>query len=277
MSVATTRAEPKDMKLRIKKYERDIVYVWVVDQKPDPSTGLYDYVNPCPFSAKVLLYLLLRKIPYSVRSGSGQKSRGGLPFAEYNGVVYCQSETIIQALDELVPVSEAHPRIPYSSFARRAPDETDAGWAIATSMQRIIESELHFLSLYYFFLHPMGDAHNHVFDSMAWPCNRFVKCMVRKKVAKCVKCQGTGSKSEEERVEMITRDLLTLSHTLGDNEFFIGNSISLTDLIVYQFIDSTLQAPWKENPLTTILKTHANLLTFHERIKPLVNDAYRPR
>lgn len=279
MSLATARAEAS-WKLKIPKFEQDMVYLFAFKQVVEPANGLATRVNSSYFCSKVMLYLTIRKIAYTLRTDVFPGPRGQLPFMEVNGMAYAESETMVQVLDELFPASKAHPALPYachrSDVSVTSKSETDAGWALLTALQRIIEADLYFCSMYYTWAHPTGWAHCHFFEDLWWPLRPILEYFVRRSCLDRINKQGTLKLHEDERLEHIHRGYAALAHFLGQQNYYVGDSISMLDVLVYAMVDTHLATTWSESPMRRILDDYPTLIKFHARLRPLMADAYKP-
>ena len=242
----------KEFSLVQKNFEKDVVYVFTYT----PSGQV---PNPSPFCMKVLLYLKHRNIPHVQRYDLYPGPRGLLPYIELNGVGYSDSTFIMQMLDSHFK-GKNHPSLSVKAKADQA---------VSTAVQRILENSLYWSLLRFRWYEEEGWAitsSNLVFNAVPKPFVPFIKHMAQKQT--CAKMEKVGilQYTKEEVQSMCERDLAAISHFLGDKEYFHGEQMTETDLIVFSFTANLYYFPLQDS-ITKAMRKHKNLREFTERMK----------
>ncbi len=224
--------------------------------------GTNELESMSPFCMKVEVYLKLQKLPYKTWSGDPRKApKGKLPMIEADGTKICDSSAIIAHLE---------------ANAEKALDADLDAAARARShvLQRMLEEGLYFVVLWsrwgddrgWSALRPRIEAV--VPAAVRW----FLPGMIRKKVVAQSVAQGTGRHSPDEIYAMGKADLEALSGVLGDQPYFLGDTMHTIDIVAYAFLAQIVL--WtKASPLTDAARALPNLEAFVKRMKARVEES----
>lgn len=246
----------KKFPLTVKNYQKDKVYVFVFPcDRPD------SIICNSPFCGKLLLYLKLREIPFEKRTDKFPGPREQLPYIELNGEIICDSDNIIQILDQHFPPKKEEKMIAISPSPMQS--------AIATSIQRIIEDSLYFRLVYFRWATKEGwsDIRIRFFKHMPIFIRWFIRIVARRSVKDRIYRQGTLRLSPEEIQNHVERDINALATFLGNQSFFFGTKQpTLVDIMVYATIHM-FDSIYENCPLEVEMKKHENLIQFCDRMK----------
>lgn len=92
-----------------------------------------------------------------------------------------------------------------------------------------------------------------------------VIAMVRRDIKRALHGQGIGRHSDAEILDFAKRDYQALSDFLADKPFFMGDTLTGADAVVHAFVVAGL-TPLFFGPMLDALKSHANLVAYHERL-----------
>jgi glutathione S-transferase len=195
-------------------------------------------------------------LPYQVRSAIPMKGpKGKLPFIEDKGKRIADSRFIIEYLQHSYGVD------PDGHLSRQER-------AISNSMQRMIDDDLYWMSLYSRAVMPANwQAYKQALFHVVPPVMRdIVAIVVRRHLQNELYAQGMGRHTETEVFDLGKRVLTSLSDFLADKPFFMGEQPTILDATAYGFLINVLWCPI-ESPLKAYAKQMDNLVEFSGRMK----------
>jgi len=210
-----------------------------------------------PFCIKVETYLRMADLPYQVviENNPRKGPKGKMPMLRDGERIIPDSSFIIDYLRE--------------KYAIKLDVSLSAGQkAIAHATQKMIEENLYFVVLYSRWIDPVGKA---VVDK---EFRQFFPALVSGLALKWIRgnlkkqsyFQGIGRHTRDEVYAVGCRDIMAISHLMGENLFFFGDAPSSVDATVYGFL-STIAGSGFDNPLKKCLSECGNLVNYCERIK----------
>ena len=213
-------------------------------------------LNPSPFCMKVESYLRLAGIPYRLATAlPHQAPKGKLPFiAEADGRRIPDSGQIVAHLE--------------ATRGGRLDGGLDAGQrALGHLIQRTCEESLFFVALYGRWIDPAGWAiiRPTMFGRMPAPLRWIVPPLIRRRLARDLRGQGTLCHGRDQIYALGCADLDALATLLGDKPFFLADRPTSADLCVHAFVANILKPPF-ENPLKAHARTLPALGAFVARI-----------
>ncbi|XP_071112144.1 failed axon connections homolog [Haliotis cracherodii] len=236
------------LKEKREDYPRDTVILH------QPSRGPYA-PSVSPFVVKLETYLRMARIPYQNVFGMKHSPKGKFPWIEYNGQPIGDSTLCIQFLNQKLEVD-----------LNKHLSPADKG--VAQAMQVMTEEHLcWFLALIRWVY-----SRNAEFILEKFKLRKFIVWMVRRNVKKQAWNQGLGRHTEEEIVEMMNKDIQSLSDFIGRKRFLMGDEPSEADCSVFGVLSQTY---WQFNGSgyeNLIKDKYPNLATYCERMK----DAFWP-
>ncbi|MDK9696100.1 MAG: glutathione S-transferase family protein [Siculibacillus sp.] len=218
-----------------------------------------DGVNLSPFCAKVETYLRLRRIPHRVVVDPPFKGpKGKLPFIVDGPTTIDDSSQILAHLE-----------------ATR-PDPLDAGLdaaarATAHLVKRTLEESLYFAMLF-----------DRWADDANWPRTRdalfaaipkavrpAVTALIRRKILRDLKGEGTGKMTPEEVAGRGAADIAAVAEVLGERDFLVCDRVTTIDVVLFAFIDNLSRGGFA-GPLREAATASAGLVGHHRRMTALL-------
>jgi glutathione S-transferase len=215
-------------------------------------------VDASPFVAKVYAFLKINKLPFeriNSPKNIGQSPKGKLPFIDDDGDVICDSQDIINHLTRKYNLAlDAHLSTQQKATAYLLTKSLDENlyWTLVWSRWQH-EATWKIVKKVFF-------------KGIPFPLSAIVPHVLRKKVIKTLKAQGTGRHSEAEIIEIAKKSFAALSDLLGENSYFFGNKVSTFDATAFAFISSFTQANI-DNEINKTAKQFKNLVTYANKIK----------
>jgi glutathione S-transferase len=216
-------------------------------------------VNMSPFCAKVEAYLRLRRLPYRVVVDPPFKGpKGKLPFVVDGAATIADSGEII-----------AH-------FEASRPDPLDGGLdaaarATAHVVRRTLEESLYFAML-----------HDRWAIEANWPRTRdglfaaiptairpLVTGLIRRKILRDIRGQGTGRMSNDEVRRRGVADITAVAEILGTRDFLVADRPVVADITLFAFVDNLLRAGYP-GPLVEAARAAHGLTAHHARMAALL-------
>lgn len=224
--------------------------------------ALVDGVNMSPFCAKVEIYLRLRRLPYRVVADPPFKGPNGkLPFVVVDGRTIADSGVILDHLETI------------------GPDPLDAGLDAAARarghlVRRTLEESLYFAMLWDRWA---DDAHwprvrDGFFAAIPAPIRRPITTLVRRKILRDLKGQGTGRMSPAEIHARGVADIAAVSAALGDRAFLVADRPTTFDVTLHAFVDNLLTSGFP-GPLAEATRACRPLVAHHGRMAAAIGGA----
>lgn len=212
-------------------------------------------VNASPFCAKVEVYLRLRRIPHRVVIDPPFKGpKGKLPFIVDDGRIIADSGAILAHLE-----------------ASR-PDPLDAGLDAAARttahlVRRTLEESLYFVML---FDRWAIDANwprvrDGFFGMIPGALRPLVTGLIRRKILRDLKGQGTGRMTVAEVHARGVADIEAVAEALGTRDFLVADRPTTIDVTLHAFVDNLLAAGFP-GPLREAARGAAGLVGHHARM-----------
>lgn len=221
-----------------------------------------DGVNASPFCAKVETYLRLRRIPYRVVVDPPFKGpKGKLPFIVDGGRTIADSAEILAHLE-----------------ASRA-DPLDAGLddaarTTAHLVRRTLEESLYFAML---FDRWAVDANwprvrDGFFGMIPSAVRPLVTGLIRRKIIRDLKGQGTGRLTPAEVYRRGVADIAAVAACLGGNDFLVADRPTTIDVTLFAFVDNLLRGGFP-GPLYEAARAAPGLVGHHGRMAARLADS----
>jgi glutathione S-transferase len=214
-----------------------------------------DGVNASPFCAKVETYLRLTRIPYRVVVDPPFKGpKGKLPFIVDGDRTIADSGAILAHLE-----------------ASR-PDPLDAGLdeaarVTAHLVRRTLEESLYFAML---FDRWGNDANwprvrDGFFGIIPAPIRPLITALIRRKILRDLKGQGTGRMTKDEVAARGVADIAAVAAVLGTRDFLVADRPTTIDVTLHAFTDNLLNGGFP-GPLRDAARASAGLVGHHARM-----------
>lgn len=214
-------------------------------------------VDASPFVAKVHTFLKIADLPYETISGQSnmrKSPKGKLPFIEDDGRLISDSQDIITYLIEKYKLDlDSH----LSTQEK----------AIAYLIAKSLDENLYWCLVWSRWQHEATwkVVKDSFFKGIPFPVSYIVPKILRKKVIKALKSQGTGRHSEKEIINITRQSFQALSDLLGENSYFFGEKISTFDAAASAFVSSFIKADI-DNEVNSMAREFKNLVDYVERI-----------
>jgi len=205
--------------------------------------------NISPFAMKVLTFLRMAKIPYEIDTGDPFGGKGKTPWISHRGNNIADSEFIIQYLIKTFDVDLT---------SHCAPEDL----AIATAVRIMVDEHLLWGMAMERVVFGSSDNFVRVF--------KIPKCIVwiLRRIAKGrAKDQGIGHHSQDEIIEIISKDIKTISLILAKKQFICGTEPCPEDAGIFGMLS---QFYWglPNNPYEKLLNASCiNLKSYCNRIR----------
>ncbi|XP_071098066.1 failed axon connections homolog [Haliotis cracherodii] len=231
-----------------KDYPRDTVILHQIGRGPyAPSMT--------PFAVKLETYLRMARIPYQNVHGMRPSPKGKVPWIEYNGQPIGDTTLCIQFLNQKLGVD-----------LNKHLSPADKG--VAQAMQVMTEEHLYWLLALIRWIYSRDAS----FILETFKFTKFFLWTIRRHIKKQTWDQGLGRHTEEEIVEMMNKDIQSLSDFIGRKRFLMGDEPSEADCSVFGMLSQTY---WQFNGSgyeNLIKDEYPNLASYCERMK----DAFWP-
>ncbi|KTD64946.1 glutathione S-transferase family protein [Legionella shakespearei] len=199
--------------------------------------------NASPFCMKLETYLRMAKLPYENKfvNDPRKSPKGKLPCLKIDGVLYPDSEFIIDALK------------------KRFGDELDKDLspekkAIAQLVDLACCERLYWVLVYLRWQEHSGWMHlkKTMFGKLPFVSRLLIPNMVRKQTIKALYCQGIGRHSMLEVVALGIKTLDSLAVILGDKHYILEDKPTSIDATAFAFLANVIWSPG-----TNLLQEHA--------------------
>jgi len=221
--------------------------------------ALVNGVNMSPFCAKVENYLRLRHFPYRVVVDPPFKGpKGKLPFIVDEGRTIADSGEIIAHLEATRPEG--------------LDVGLDAGQrARAHLLRRTLEESLYFAMLADRW---MVDAvwprtRDGLFAAIPAPIRSPITRLIRRKIVRDLKGQGTGRHAIDDVHRRGVADLAAVAEVLGTRDYLVAERATVIDVVLFGFLDNLLRAGYP-GPLADAARTSPGLVGHHARMTALL-------
>jgi glutathione S-transferase len=216
-----------------------------------------DVADPSPFCVKVEAYLRLTDLPYETQSGAlllRKAPKGKLPYIADNGENIADSSFILKYL-----------KATYGDKLDVDLSHTDK--AIAQAFIKMIEENLYWTLIHarWKLNHNVEVLEKQLFGDIPFPLNKVAAFIAQKRVIKALYSHGMGRHTDDEIVEIGTRDLHALSDFLGDKPYFFGDKPTTLDAVAYSILVQMIRVPVFTAPIFDRAKSYNNLVAFTDR------------
>ena len=145
-----------------------------------------------------------------------------------------------------------------------SPTDKAIGWAF----EKMCEEHLYFCALHERWMvdDNFDKGPRKFFDRVPAVLRPLIIGMVRKNVKRDLRGQGIGRHARTEILELARYDIDALAQFLGDKPYFLGETLTGSDAVVYAFTDAAL-APAFDGPLRQAVLAHPNLVAYAERLR----------
>jgi glutathione S-transferase len=209
-----------------------------------------------PFVIKAHVLLKMSGQSYETnRTGFRKAPKGKLPYIEDAGQVIADSTFIRWHLEKKYGI------------------DFDAGLsaeqrAVAWAVEKMLEDNLYWLGVHWRW---MDDGNfkkvaDQFFKSVPSLLRRVLEPMVRGKVTKSLKAQGTGRHSEADMLRIGQKGIEALATLLGDKPFLMGEQPTGVDAMCFAIVTSAL-CPDFTTPMKRVIESHANLVAYEARMR----------
>lgn len=222
----------------------------------------FGVIDPSPFVVKVDAFLRMAEIEYRVinRANNLQRSpKGKLPFIviekDEETQLISDSEQIMEHLRETYNIELdgqlTHEQKALSHLLTKSLDENlywclvYSRWADTKTWPYVKQTLFGRLPVHLRWLAPM---------------------VVRRKILKALKAQGTGRHSKTEILAIADKSFSALSVLLGSNQYFFGDEVSTFDAVAYAFLAQVISLDYN-NDFTEKARGYENLVKFCQRIE----------
>lgn len=211
--------------------------------------------NLSPFCLKLETWLRMTGLDYQPHYLDDPRVAplGKLPYIKHNSLEMADSDCIIDYLERNFEVS---------LDAWLSPQQK----AIAHSFQVMIEERLYWTLVYHRWL---GDGWSQlkpaVFSVLPPVVRELVPFIVQKQLKRDLHGHGIGRHNIDQINRFALKDLESISHILGDNDYFMGDKLSSVDATVYAILCEILHSTLY-TPLKAMAEKFPNLVAYQLRI-----------
>jgi len=220
-----------------------------------PPTRPWGMPNMSPFCAKLETYLRIRGLNFEARPADIRKApKGKLPYVDLGGSLVGDSQLIIERLErEYLPGLDN----------ALSDDQRAQGHAI----QRMLEEGFYFVGVYLRWWDDEGFALlRPEFERVLPGPIKLLMPMIRGRVRKMLRAQGTGRHTRDEVERLGRSDMHALSTLLGSKPFLFGEHPSSFDAVAYAFLEGFTRFPLQSSLKSEVLAL-TNLLAYRDRIR----------
>jgi glutathione S-transferase len=219
-----------------------------------PAWGL---PNASPFCMKVETYLRMCGLPYTVVNvfNPAKGPKGKLPYITDGANTVADSSFILDYLK--------------ATYGDKLDADLDPRTrAEAHALRRLMEEHLYWCAVYDRWAVDENWALTKpaFFGSLPPGVRDLVAVLARRGQLKALHGQGVSRHAREEIYALGRVDLTTLSDSLGNKPFFLGNRPTSLDATAYAFLANLLWVPIN-SPLTRHARSLDNLVAYGERMK----------
>ena len=221
--------------------------------------ALVDGVNLSPFCAKVETYLRLRRIPFRVVVDPPFRGpKGKLPFIVDGDRRIADSSDIVAHLEATRPD-------PLDA------DLDPAQRAAAHLVKRTLEESLYFAMLFdrWAIEANWSRTREGLFAAIPGAIRPLVTALIRRKILKDLKGQGTGRHGDADVHRRGVADIDAVAEFLGMRDFLVTDRPTVIDVTLFAFVDNLLRGGYR-GPLQEAARSHAGLVGHHGRMAALL-------
>ncbi|MCB1332457.1 MAG: glutathione S-transferase family protein [Roseivivax sp.] len=213
-----------------------------------------DDLSPSPFCNKAMLLLQMSGLPW-------QRADLPAPFRMPYGRL-----PVLKTDDRLIPDSSQIQAYLETRGADFFAGLTAREIAHARALIRMIEDSLRYGLVHDRWLDPDCWPHirQELFGAMPLPMRLVVPGLVRRKLRRTLRLQGTGQFSPADRLERLRSDLSALRETLGDRAFLFGDRPTAADATAVPMLRMLRDLP-AETALRRAVRQHSALMAYVER------------
>ena len=210
-----------------------------------------------PFGLKLETWLRLAGVPFETRTSINlaKAPKGKLPFIVDHGREIGDSSLIIEHLKTTRGLD------PDAGLDARARAE-------ALALQRLFEDHLYFIMVYARWIDAEGWAtvRHDYFRVMPAAVRPGARLLLRDRVARMLKLQGTGRHGRDELYDMARQDLEAITAFLDDQPFFAGDQLTTIDAVAFGFLANIIAVP-VETELKRIALRYPTLVAWCETME----------
>lgn len=214
-----------------------------------------DGLNASPFCAKVEAYLRLTRTPFRVVVDPPFKGpRGKLPFVVDGGVTIADSGAILAHL-------EANSPAPLDAGLDAAARTT------AHLVRRTLAESLYFVMLWDRWALDANwpRVRDGFFAAIPAPIRWPITALVRRKILRDLKGQGTGRMTRDEVHARGVADIEAVAAVLGARDFLVADHPTVIDVVLFAFVDNLLNGGFP-GPLRDAARAAPGLVGHHARM-----------
>ena len=217
------------------------------------------------FCLKMAAYLRMARLPYKVVNVDrpSKSPKGKLPFIRDDGVEIADSGIIVDYLKSKYgdsgDLGDSH----------LSPEQQ----AMSLAAQRLVEESLYWSVMYTRWVEPEGWAIlvDTFFKVIPKPVRGLITRLIRRKIVRDIRGHGRGLLRREEVYVCADKDLTALSDLLGEKPYFMGETPTTLDAVVYGLLAQVYFIPI-DSPLKSKAESLQNLKNHTVRIR----DKYFP-
>lgn len=213
--------------------------------------------NASPFCMKVETYLRMAGIPYEsvLAMNPGKLPKGKAPVLEDEGRLIPDSTFILKYLEQK-----------YRPGLGDALDARERG--IAHAYARMLEERYYWALVYFRWIDEQlwPQVRETFFGGLPGPVRALISRIARRDVKSSLHGHGLGRHSRDEIIELGRADLESVAAFLGDKPYFMGDSPTSVDAVVYAMLANTLCVPL-DSPLRETAASHPAFAAYCERMR----------
>ena len=218
-----------------------------------PFFGLPD---ASPFCFKAEMLLKIAGLEYENDTKSFTKApKGKQPFLKDDGEIIADSTFIRMHIEK---------KYGFDFDAGLSPYEAGVAW----SVDKMLEDHLYWVLINDRWVNDenFNNGPRSFFDAAPALVRPIIVKMVRSKVIKGTKAHGMGRHSNEEIHQLAKRAFDALAAILGDNKYFMGDTVCGVDATAYAWL-ATLSNKHFNTPVIAMIDGHKNLADYRDRMK----------
>jgi glutathione S-transferase len=219
-----------------------------------PFQGLAD---PSPFCLKVDCYMRAAGIEFETKSGAnyiGKSPKHKLPYIEDDGEVIGDSSFIID-----------HCKEKYGDVLDQ--DLNAEQKAIARAFIKMLDENLYWCIVQSRWIgEGWPTMKEEFFGKMPLPLRMVVPTIAQKGMKKSLHQHGLGRHSEQEILDIGSKDVKALADFLGTKDYFLINKPTTLDICAFAFLAEMI-VPEMKCELNEVAKSFSNLVNFVKRMK----------